>query len=93
MKVNVQYDNYNSKMVKAEIPTSEDSLFSIALDTETVATEHGDNGEAQEESTNVEKLVITGKDTISDSKIELSMDKVEVRELISLLNKFRNSMK
>lgn len=85
MKVNVEYDKYNTKMVKAEIPVTEDTLFLIELNRKYIEDE-------VDESDVIEKLVITSKDKLSDTEIQLSLSKSEVRELIMLLNNFRNVM-
>lgn len=85
MKVNVEYDKYNTKMVKAEIPVTEDTFFLIELNRKYIEDE-------VDESDVIEKLVITSKDKLSDTEIQLSLSKSEVRELIMLLNNFRNVM-
>lgn len=93
MKVNVEYDEYNTKMVKAEIPVSEYSLFSIEVVKETVDSEKMGDEENEQEPVEVEKLVITCIDETNSNQVKLSMTKSDVREFVTLLNNFRNSMK
>lgn len=101
MRINVEYDKYDTKMIKAEIPVSEDSLFGIELikqkieDAEQKKKRENDEEVAPEEELKevVEKLALTGKDFIVDNEVQLLLNKEEVRELVVLLNKFRKSMK
>lgn len=79
MKVNVEYDKYNTSIVKATIPLSEDASF--VFEANEVAVPEGEN---------IKKVQLKYVDSLNTTEQVLAMDKSEVRELVSLINSFRN---